>query len=64
MVEVQYKTQTCQVPLVVVSGQGPALFRRNWLSLIPLDWNEIQRTLICKITSKPLDELLLEYEDI
>ena len=38
---VTYDNQTRQLPLVVVKGSGPALFGRNWLSSIRLNWKTI-----------------------
>ena len=38
-VNVTYKNQKKQLPLLVVSGDGPSLFGRNWLQQIKLDWS-------------------------
>ena len=40
-VTISYKKQVAKVPLVVVKGEGPSLFGRNWLEQIRLDWQEI-----------------------
>ena len=40
-VKVIYKTQEVDPLLVVVAGEGPTLFGRNWLQLIQLDWKDI-----------------------
>ena len=32
------------LPLIIVTGSGPALFGRNWLSKIMLDWERIKFT--------------------
>ena len=40
-VQVCYQSQVHTLPLVVVQGQGPSLFGRNWLEKIKLDWNSI-----------------------
>ena len=37
-VKAQYNRQTLQLPLIVVKGKGPTLFRRDWLSQIRFDW--------------------------
>ena len=37
-VKVTYKAQEVSAPLIVVAGEGPTLFGRNWLQLIQLDW--------------------------
>ena len=42
-VNIEYKCQTAvEVPLIVVSGSGPTLLGRNWLSHIQLNWQEIR----------------------
>ncbi len=38
VVHVCYQDQERQLPLVVVSGNGPSLSGRNWLEEIRLDW--------------------------
>ena len=52
VVKVQYGDQTWTLPLIVVSGDGPALFGRNWLREIRLDWGSIQKL------SAPLEDML------
>ena len=39
-VTVCYKDQKFKLPLIVVKGDGPPLFGRNWLQNIVLDWKE------------------------
>ena len=39
--DVSYKHQTAKLPLVVVEGNGPSLFRRDWLQHINLDWKSL-----------------------
>ena len=56
---VAYSDQEASVPLVLVSGSGPSLFGRNWLSEIRLDWGSINL-----IQDRTLDEVLEEYSDI
>ena len=41
MVQVTYGTKTRKLPLVVVAGDGPSLFGRNWLCEFQLDWGAI-----------------------
>ena len=53
-----YRDQEKQLPLVVVAGGGPALFGRNWLGQIQLDWTSIHKV------STPLDQLLKEYKEV
>ena len=41
-VKVTYKAQEVSAPLIVVAGESPTLFGRNWLQLIQLDWKNIR----------------------
>ena len=41
-VQVTYNTQQAQLPIVVVEGNGPSLFGRNWLKAIQLNWKYIK----------------------
>ena len=56
VVQVEYGKQKQQLPLIVVSGNGPSLFGRNWLKGIELDWGSI------KNVKTPLEGVLEEYE--
>ena len=38
---VKYKTQSKFLPVVVVKGNGPASFGRDWMEAIKLDWKSI-----------------------
>ena len=40
-VNVTYKGQSHQVPLIIVRGSGHTLMGHNWLKLFKLDWQEI-----------------------
>jgi len=40
-VSVSYEQQQAHLPLVVVKGNGPSLFGRNWLHTIRLNWESI-----------------------
>ena len=40
-VHVKYGEQTAPLVLIVVDGNGPSLFGRNWLKYIKLDWGRI-----------------------
>ena len=42
-VDVEVQGQTlCGVPLYVVQGDGPALFGRDWLQKVKLNWQELK----------------------
>ena len=62
-VEVHHNGQTRTLPLLIVQNTGPALFGRNWLSAMKLDWHNIQA-----INSEPwqatLRDTLDRYEDL
>ena len=45
-VDVRYQNQSHTLVLVVVSGDGPTLFGRNWLEAINLNWNQIAHTRV------------------
>lgn len=55
-VQVVFQGQAATLPLVVVKGDGPTLFGRNWLSK---NWEEIHYT-----TNPGLHELLRQYDEI
>ena len=46
-VDVEYKDQKALQQLVVATGQGPNLLRRDWLSRIRLDWTELCNNHAC-----------------
>ena len=50
-----YGEQECQATLIVVNGTGPALFGRNWLEKIRLNWGDIKKI------ETPLDQMLRKY---
>ena len=54
--KVTYKTQEVEAPLIVVAGDGPNLFGRNWLQMIQLDWKNI------RYMTTALDKLLQKHE--
>ena len=39
--QVQYGSQAKELGLIVVQGEGPSLFRCNWLEHFQLDWKSI-----------------------
>ena len=55
---VTYKKQQYHLPLVIVEGNGPPLFGRNWLQQITLDWKEISMVMT------NLDALLQHYHSL
>ena len=52
------------LPLVVVAGDGPSLFGRNWLKHIQLNWKKIGTVVLSSGTTQELSCLLKEYQDI
>ena len=57
---VTYNTQQATLPLIVVTGAGPSLLGRNWLSTIRLDWNSI-----ATVSDQPaLSKLLEKYDGV
>ena len=46
MVDVRYGEQCAQLPLIVVKGESPFLFGRNWLLHVRLHWPSI-----CQMTT-------------
>ena len=56
---VVYGDQKANLPLVVVSGSGPTLLGRNWLSKIRLDWASINI-----VEEKNLDKVLKKYAEV
>ena len=51
-VEVQYGSQKCTLPLVVVAGKGPTLLVRDWLQYI-LNWTGRLLALQLSIRDRP-----------
>jgi len=49
-VNLEYKGQLWKnMPLIVVKGQGPTLFGRNWLESVRLDWHEIHSVVMSSL---------------
>ena len=57
-VQVEYERQKFRLPLIVVDGQGPPLFGRNWLKKIQLNWMSIKQV------STRLEQILKKYNDV
>ena len=54
------------LPLVIVQGQDPSLFGRNWLQKVKINWAELARAHSIHATTKTdqLTSLLQKYEDV
>ena len=66
-VNVVYNTQTVKLPLHIVRGHGPALFGRDWLAKIQLDWKHVQNICVHNITAEhqgPHVSILQKYEEL
>ena len=60
MVNVEYGGSSMRLPLVVVKGNGPCLFGRNWLSHIRLDWPPV-----CRVSPLcPVQPILEEFPEV
>ena len=60
MMKVEYKEQKLYLPLVVIAGhQRPALLGRNWLSVLKLDWTQLN-----KILHSPMERLLARFSHV
>ena len=51
----EFNGQAAQLPLLVVKGDGPALWERTWLRAIRLNWKHIKQV---KQVTQGLDSLL------
>ena len=56
-----YEGQEHDLSLVIVQGNGPALFGREWLAKIRLSWQSIA---FHTVVSKRLDEVLQQFEEV
>ena len=65
---VKFKGQEKELTLQVVETPGPALFGRDWLSKIQLDWGEIKALKLSKTPKggmqHKVDQLLQKYESV
>ena len=52
------------LPLIVVAGEGPSLFGRNWLKCIKLKWNKIGTVMLRDDAKHELNRLLEYYQKI
>ena len=58
--QVQYQSQSCSLPLLVVGGEGPPLFGRDWLKHVKLDWQTIGLTALSGGVAR-VQDLLHKY---
>lgn len=58
-VEVLAEGQTAKLPLIVVAGEGPSLFGRDWLKTIRLDWKTI-----CQVKRRQLSDILDTFKTV
>ena len=64
-VTVECNGQVKKLPLYVVKGKGPALFGRNWMKYIKLDWAQIHVVSMDKPTNvNAIDSLLSKYKTV
>ncbi|XP_015772324.1 PREDICTED: uncharacterized protein K02A2.6-like [Acropora digitifera] len=65
---VKFRGQEKELTLIVVETPGPALFGRNWLSQIQLNWGEIKALKLSKtpqgVMQQKVDQLLQQYESV
>ena len=57
--EVCYKQQKLTLPLVVVEGNGPCLFGRQWLEKLRLNWQSTN-----SVRSQTLESGLDRHQDV
>ena len=62
-VDITYQQNHFTLPLMVVEGNGPSLFGRNWLQHICLDWKSLGVATVQEVPS-PIEFLLRKYEDV
>lgn len=60
LVEVKYGKQKVKLPLIIVEGDGPSLFGRNWLAKLKLNWKSIKFTK--EADDIVIEELIRKYE--
>ena len=60
--EVRCNDQTAKLPLVVVKGNGPNLFGRDWLHHIKLDWKTLNNVQVQTTDEQTLSTVLDRYK--
>lgn len=58
-VEVSAKGKSTQLPLTIVSGNGPTLLGRNWLDKIKINWSKINN-----VSTQHYEHLLRKYSQV
>ena len=61
-VTVKHKDRSANLPLLIVAGDGPILFGRNWLRPLGLDFEEILRVNMLRPTSRT--DVLKQHEKL
>ena len=61
-VRVKYGDQEAKLVLVVVGGNGPSLFGRNWLKYVRLDWPRIAS--VRAVHSQALSTLMQQHQPL
>ena len=67
LVRVEHNNQVKDLTLYVVKTQGPALFGRDWLHQIQLDWERIcaiSKEQVTQDTQKKLERLIDDYSEV
>ena len=67
LVRVEHNNQVKDLTLYVVKTQGPALFGRDWLHQIQLDWERIcgiSKEQATQDTQKKLERLIDDYSEV
>ena len=62
--EVRYGEQCEQLSLVVVAGDGPSLFGRNWLQHIQLDRKSIKAVTNAETNVGSLEQVIRNYGEV
>ena len=58
-VMVKYNFQVLTLPLLIIEGEGPSLFGRNWLKHIQIDWKSIY-----VLNETKLSTVLTKHQDV
>ena len=59
---VKHKDRSANIPLLIVTGDGPILFGRNWLRPLGLDFEEILRVNMLRPTTRT--DVLKQHEKL